>query len=63
MMIDEKEIALQLTLKYLEICNPFDSERQHLSSENFEKDAEVVVGIYNLIYSKLNDKFDLSSLL
>lgn len=27
MMIDEKEIALQLTLKYLETCNPFDAPR------------------------------------
>ena len=62
-MTDKEKLALQLTLKYLEICNPFDSERQHLSSKDFEKDAEVVVGIYNLIYSKLNDKFDLSSLL
>ncbi len=63
MMIDEKEIALQLTLKYLEICNPFDAPRHMpLSSEELKKDSQKIAGIYNTIYSNLNTKFDLSSL-
>ena len=47
-MIDEKEIALQLTLKYLEICNPFDAPRHTpLSAEELENDSKKISGIYN----------------
>ena len=63
-MIDEKEIALQLTLKYLEICNPFDAPRHMpLSAEELENDSKKIAGIYNTIYSGLNTKFDLSALI
>lgn len=50
-MIDEKEIALQLTLKYLEICNPFDAPRHTpLSAEELENDSKKISGIYNAIF-------------
>lgn len=63
-MIDEKEIALQLTLKYLEICNPFDAPRHTpLAAEELENDSKKISGIYNAIYSGLNTKFDLSALI
>lgn len=63
-MIDEKEIALQLTLKYLETCNPFNTPRHMpLSADELEKDSKKIAGIYNTIYSNLNTKFDLSSLI